>query len=349
MKRPTAPPSDGIVQSDLRRQARPARPLPRRPHRNEGRAASSGAQSPLIESRRAPIQSAPPGSRFDRLACTPLHRWWRPLVGTLVLACAYLVFQLVLAWPLTLVLRGIMNLSTISVALTMGLPATLLAAWWVQRRPIGSLSSVAGHLRRGWLLVCAGAAVSYLVVLLMTWAMMVDQSPVVPGGVDWVGWQRFLVLAVVLAVLVPLDSAAQEYVFRGWLLQAFGAYLRNPWPGILFSAALFSLMHPAARQSLSAAGYYGLFGIVMGALTIRTGGVEAGLALHTVHNLVLLVPAAASGLVNTPTSGQADWAEVPWLQLTVGQTTALAVFTSLVLWLARHRGLATTTSRYTSS
>ncbi len=262
-----------------------------------------------------------------------------------MLACAYLVFQLVLALPLTLVLRRIMNLSTISVELTMGLPATLLAAWWVQRRPIGSLSSVAGHLRRGWLLACVGAAVSYLAVLLITWAMMLDQSPVAPSGADWVGWQRFLVPAVVLAILVPFDAAAQEYVFRGWLLQAFGAYLRSPWPGIVISAALFSLMHPAARQSLPAAVYYGVFGIVTGALTIRTGGVEAGLALHTLHNLVLLMPAAAVGFVSTSTSGQANWAEVPWLQLSVGQVTALAVFTSLVLWLARRRDIAITTSR----
>ncbi|MGH8931925.1 MAG: lysostaphin resistance A-like protein [Egibacteraceae bacterium] len=283
------------------------------------------------------------------MACTPLHRWWRPLVGTLVLACAYLVFQLVLALPLTLALRRIMNLSAISVALMMGLPATLLAAWWVQRRPIGSLSSVAGHLRRGWLLVCAGAAMSYLVVLLVTWAMMLDQNLVAPSGGEWVGWQRFLIPAVVLAVLVPLDAAAQEYVFRGWVLQAFGAYLRNPWPGIVISAALFSLMHPAARQSLSATAYYGLFGIVMGSLTIRTGGVEAGLALHTVHNLVLLVPAAAVGFVNTSTSGQADWAAVPWLRLTVGQATALAVFAALILWLARRRGLATATATATAT
>ena len=39
-----------------------------------------------------------------------------------------------------------------------GLPVTLAAARWVQRRPAGTLSSVTGRLRWRWLLTCLPVA-----------------------------------------------------------------------------------------------------------------------------------------------------------------------------------------------
>jgi membrane protease YdiL (CAAX protease family) len=235
---------------------------------------------PDARARRSRLPYAPPGLRFDQLARTPLHRWRRPLVGTLVLVCAYWIFQRILGAPLTLALRWILGPNSISVALIMGLPAALLAARWVQR------------------------------------------CPVLP--------------------LVVLEAAAQEYVFRGWLLQAFGAYLRSPWPGIVASSVLFSLIHSAAYQSLWAMAFYSLFGVVLAYLTVRTGGLEAVLALHAIYNGALILLAVASGLVNAPPA-QADWAAVPWLGVMTVQAVPLAVFAALVLWVARRRNVAVIT------
>jgi membrane protease YdiL (CAAX protease family) len=47
----------------------------------------------------------------------------------------------------------------------------------------------------------------------------------------------------VTLLLVPFQAAAEEYLFRGWLLQAFGAFMRTPWPGILIGAAAFTALH----------------------------------------------------------------------------------------------------------
>ncbi|NED53962.1 CPBP family intramembrane metalloprotease, partial [Micromonospora aurantiaca] len=79
------------------------------------------------------------------------------------------------------------------------------------------------------------------------------------GDEHWVGWGRFLAPAIVIILLVPFQSAAEEYVFRGWLLQAvgactlenarsrvgrvFGAVFRTPWPGIVLGSALFTAGH----------------------------------------------------------------------------------------------------------
>ncbi|MGH8907253.1 MAG: lysostaphin resistance A-like protein [Egibacteraceae bacterium] len=308
------------------------------------------ARPPSRRLRRSPEQArvqpapAPPGLRFDQLARTSLHRWWRPLVGTLALVCAYWIFQFILARPLTAVLRAVLGPNSINIALTMGLPAALLAARWVQRRPVGSLSSVAGRLRRHWLLLCGGLALVYLLPLFITWAILLDVSAAAPTqGAGWVGWQRFLLTGSVIALIGAFEAAAQEYVFRGWLPQAFGAYLRSPWPGIIVSSALFSLIHPAAYASAWAVVQYTLFGVVFAVLTIRTGGLEAALALHTIHNWALLLPAAAAGLVDTPAPAAVDWAAVPWQRILTGEALALAVFTALVLRLATRRRIATTT------
>ncbi|GAA5700870.1 hypothetical protein [Streptomyces avermitilis] len=81
----------------------------------------------------------------------------------------------------------------------------------------------------GTLLVTGGWIVAILV--LATGGMLL-----VPGGDDaglrWAGWDVFAP-AMAMLVLVPLQSAAEEYVFRGWLMQAAGAFFRSPWFAIV--------------------------------------------------------------------------------------------------------------------
>ena len=56
------------------------------------------------------------------------------------------------------------------------------------------------------------------------------------------GW-----LVVVVLLTTPLQSAAEEYLFRGYLSQAIAGWVRTPRAGAisaaLVTAALFSLAH----------------------------------------------------------------------------------------------------------
>lgn len=45
----------------------------------------------------------------------------------------------------------------------------------------------------------------------------------------WAGTSTFLTGLGTVWILVPFQSAAEEYVFRGWLLQAVCAQRRSPW------------------------------------------------------------------------------------------------------------------------
>ncbi len=76
---------------------------------------------------------------------------------------------------------------------------------------------------------------------------------------------------------------------------AFGAYLRNPWPGILLGAGAFATLHGYTDWGIA---YVFGFGVLMGWLAILTGGLEAAIALHATNNVAAFGVVAASGDLN---------------------------------------------------
>ncbi|MCP2336502.1 CPBP family intramembrane glutamic endopeptidase [Actinomadura rupiterrae] len=311
----------------------------------------------------------PPGKRFHQLARTARNRWWRPLVGTLFLGAGALLAMIVLIVPMMIVwaatghdmddsgskdsIFGSTNadLGFNLAGLALMTPVALFAAWWIQRRRPGTLLSVAGRIRWRWLLACCGLSLAFLVV---SFGLSVGVGALGGdggGGDDghWVGWERFLVPAVLALVLVPFQATAEEVVFRGWLIQAVGAYtlegrrpaiaralsrvLRTPWPGIVVAGLAFTAGHD----------YTGwgpvdifMFGAVLGFLAVRTGGLESGMAVHTFNNLMSFLFPAALGTLDL------DQGSVGW-QPVVVDVSALVLYALAVLWLARRMGIANRT------
>ena len=211
------------------------------------------------------------------------------------------------------------ELAVLMLSIALVLPVVLATAWLVQRRPPGGLSSVAGRLRWGWLLICLGVAFVALVLgqlaMVATYAVTGEDLGDLFG---WVGWERFLPGLVVILLLVPFQAAAEEYAFRGWVIQAFGAYFRTPWPGILLGAAGFTSLH--AYTDWGIADVFA-FGVLAGWLAVRTGGLEAPIALHAVNNVVSFLPAAASGELGDALRQGA----IPWQALS-GTVSAVGLF-----------------------
>jgi membrane protease YdiL (CAAX protease family) len=313
----------------------------------------------------------PESAPFHRLARNGVHRWWRPLVGTLGIAAVGMVLAigLMIAGIIVRVVAtgeapdtsgadtdSIFGDQTADLAYNLGalalfLPVSLAATWLVQRRRPGTLSSVAGRLRWRWLLACSGLAIVFCVVSYGTSiaaaAAMHDQSG---GDEHWVGWGRFLAPAVVIVLLVPLQSAAEEYAFRGWMLQAVGActlenarnrvgrvlsvVLRTPWPGIVVGSALFTAGH----------GYTGwgildifAFGAIAAWLAVRTGGLESGIAMHVFNNLMAFLGPAAIGQLDI------EQGSVPW-QVVVADIVPMLLYAAAVVWLARRMRVQTVTA-----
>lgn len=143
------------------------------------------------------------------------------------------------------------------------------------------------------------------------------------------------VLAVVLLLTTPLQAIGEEFVFRGYLMQAFGSLLSG-WAAVLITSVLFALAHgvqdgPLFIDRLA-------FGVMASYLVLRTGGLEAGIAMHVLNNLTAFGFALAygqMGQVLTSTSA-------PWQQLFVTATQD-GLYVVAVVLVARRMGLRRTT------
>ncbi|WP_067117606.1 CPBP family intramembrane glutamic endopeptidase [Streptomyces yokosukanensis] len=291
----------------------------------------------------APLPEPLPYHRLARLSAR--HRWWRPLVGTLVVTVGYTIAVLVvLGVVFALGARsgrpkdpdGFVDFGPVwgtavdLLLLAVAIPVVLVAVRWIGGRPAGTVSSVTGRLRWRWLGLCLLAAVPILA--LTTGAMLLLPSD---GGTAtrWAGWSVFGPALAMLVVLVPLQAAAEEYVFRGWLTQAVGAFLRSPWGAFLPQAVLFAAAHgwgtPWGFADLV------VFGAAAGWLTWRTGGLEASIVLHTVNNLLSFGISAAvvGGLDGDETAADATW------PLVAVDVAGIALYTTAVVWLLRRRTL----------
>ena len=281
--------------------------------------------------------------------------WWRPLAGVLTLALGW---QLVV--PVILVLAfgaGIavvggdvtttdlvdtsdptpLTLAFLLIAGAAAIPASWAASVLFHRLGLDWLSSVVGRLRWRWMLVCAGLSVVALAATLFVNVLIPAQGTDVETTGQLVGLTsttRDFVLVVVL--LTPLQAAGEEYAFRGYLTQAFGGLFRSRWAAVVFPSVLFALAHgsqdaPVFVDRLA-------FGLVAGVLVIVTGGLEAGIAMHVLNNLLAFGLAVAFGDLGAALNpGEASW----W-NILVTLTRSL-VYLALAIWAARRLGLATST------
>jgi membrane protease YdiL (CAAX protease family) len=294
-----------------------------------------------------------PGTSYLHLGRTARHRWWLPLLGTFVVMTFWSILGALFAGAST-ILAGAGEAKEVNIPPLVGevgsaalallaiatvIPAVFFGARYLQGRPAGTVSSVEGRLRWRWLWTCVGIATVTTTLGLAGTAALVSASGLELVGADeaWIGWGPFLASMVVLLLTVPLQAAGEEYFTRGWLMQAIGAYRRRPWIAIAVQTVFFAAAH--GWQGPWALGFFTLFAIVAGVLTLRTGGLEAAIGLHVVNNVLAVGTYAAFGVLEKVGVPSAD---MGW-QHVAADLALVCVYTGIVLWLARRRGIATTT------
>ncbi len=304
-----------------------------------------------------PIPVPPPAvenpAPYHRLFRTArVYAWWRPLVALAVFVAFYLVSQVVigLVWVIGAILTGgFSSLSSVgslmdrvtdvsdplNLVLLLGgiaimLPLVPLAMLCAGLRPVGLRHSVAFRIRWRWMLWCAIPA---LVITAVTNGLSFIpglSEPLPPVPVDA---GAFAVSAVLIIVLAPLQSAAEEYVFRGFIMQTIGSWVRSPWPGILISTVIFTAGH--TQYEIWGMLSVGVMGLGFAIVVWRTGGLEAGIAFHVVNNVVALLLLSSGVLGTTTMSSEGSGPLAPLVQ---------AVFTAAyVLWIefaARRMGIS---------
>lgn len=303
----------------------------------------------------APVRLAwhevPRGGRWGE------HGWWRLLLGAVLLLVGIFVVQGVVVgiWTAVQMAGGktydeVVAITNGDAALTPGFLAVVELAWAatipfifllyfvMHRLRPGWSMSVVGRMRWRWMGVCFGLAAVALVLNVVVSAFLPTGESGTSselGGLNaWTPTVRDFVLVIVLCT--PLQAAGEEFAFRGYLTQVFGVF-RRPWIAVLVPALLFAAAH-GIGQDFSVFVDRFAFGLVAGFLAIATGGIEAGIALHVLNNLLAFGLAVAFGDITTalePTSSS-YWPIVS----TVVQSVS---YTALVVWVARRRGIETRT------
>ena len=105
---------------------------------------------------------------------------------------------------------------------------------------------------------------------------------------------KFFLYATISLALIPLQSATEEIMLRGYLNQGLGKYIRNPWIVFFITSAMFASLHlgnPEAVEGaasgkllLTMSGYFA-FGMFACVLTYIDGGLESAIGVHAANNL----------------------------------------------------------------
>ncbi|MCA0251422.1 MAG: CPBP family intramembrane metalloprotease [Actinobacteria bacterium] len=141
---------------------------------------------------------------------------------------------------------------------------------------------------------------------------------------------------LVILLTSPLQAAAEEYFFRGYLLQALQSALRAPWLGVVASALIFALLHGTQNLPLFLDRFG--FGLLAGFLVARTGGLEAAIAAHVANNVFAFVWAGLTTSIAAVKATQV----IGWLDLAT-DLLGFGLFALAAIWLGRRMKLATTT------
>lgn len=179
-------------------------------------------------------------------------------------------------------------------ALILGLA---LGLRYLHRRSLHTLIRPQGRFRWGWLALSGG--------LWLALSALGDgaMSLIYPGSYRAAfAPERFWPFALVALLLLPVQVAAEELWFRGYLTQGLGLAggERLGWIG---PALLFGLLHGFnpevdAYGALFTLPVYIAMGLLLGWVTLRSAGLEMALGLHLANNLyaTLLVSAPVSAL-----------------------------------------------------
>ena len=166
-----------------------------------------------------------------------------------------------------------------------------IAVKWIHKRPFGTIFNCRGKIRWSnfWigfavfgLLLAAGTAADYFLN---------------PGTYTFsFAASKFWYTLPLILLMTPIQTTAEEVVFRGYVIQSFGVKIKNGLLLSVISGVLFTLPH-LANPEIYASNKLGVFstvcmvlnyfvtGMVLAMITIRTNSLEAAMGAHAVNNL----------------------------------------------------------------
>ena len=174
-------------------------------------------------------------------------------------------------------------------------PGTLVGVYLVQKfinkRTITSLHTAASKI--DWMRILYAIGLTVGVFGLVTFITHITGISTVKATFDP---SRFWYFAIATILFIPLQSATEEIIFRGYLNQGFGHFISNKWIVFAITSAAFASMHLANPEAQSGAeqgglmhlivmSHYFLFGFILSVMVYFEDGLEAAIGVHAGNNL----------------------------------------------------------------
>ena len=244
---------------------------------------------------------------YHRLShVNPRARWFTPVLEGLLIAGIYFVLLLIVSFALlafAVMLRvpydhlndlqriyaNVFKTPLVFIALLITIipviPAIFIARLITNFKPLGLIHSIAGRMRWSYLGVFLGFGFLIFGLYYVGFATL-DGSLTTQNSVHPLNSGMFWLYIVLILVIVPFQCYAEELLFRGYLMQTVGRWLKNPVWAIIIPAPIFMVLHG-----------YGLWGLlsvltmalIAGFLCWYTGGLEAGIGLHIANNVSIFI------------------------------------------------------------
>ena len=216
------------------------------------------------------------------------YRWYKPIIVLILTQIIMLILGAVIVFVFSQVfgmefITGIFNggyealhsaegILFADLIIILFIPSLYIASKVIKDRPFSSYSSSRG----GWNFKLYFKALMIPLVLYIIY-LGIDTLIFKPEGT----YNFSIPFLIVLFICVPLQSIAEEYGFRGLLMQTLGSWLNMPVLAIVIQAIIFTLLHGYNTIGLLETL---VLGLVYGFFALKTNGIEISCALHTANN-----------------------------------------------------------------
>lgn len=106
-------------------------------------------------------------------------------------------------------------------------------------------------------------------------------------------WSGFSILLFMTLILLPIQSASEEILCRGYLNQGLSLITRNPWVAFVLTSGFFAALHLANPEADGQVWPYMvdtfIFGMAMCWLSYEDQGLESAIGAHIGNNLFVFV------------------------------------------------------------
>lgn len=256
-------------------------------------------------------------TKYLALASLGKNQWWRYLLGLVLIV---IFWQLLGAIPLGIMVVMLIgdddpttdvDLSTLqftgvdSLWPYLGINFTLLSMLlgvfltvrFLHQRHFTSLLTPLSRIN--WWRILEGFTVFFLLITVATLMEAWSKPQAYQMTFDP---KQFLIFLPIALVVTPLQAAAEELLFRGYLMQGLGLWSRRALFPVLGSSLLFMAAHltnPEVGEDMYLIPLlYLLMGLFLAFITVKSNSLELAIGAHAANNLfaVLIMNYAGSAL-----------------------------------------------------